>query len=366
MSEDKIKVLEEKVKEYESILSDLLATRVKREGRIIAGPDKETGFYKAIVGEEEHIVVSKNGLYSINDKIVITDGAIVNKLPEVLLTPDKEEEVLFNYIEWDEIGGMKSQLEDIRRKVEFPVRYRKIYEEFKLPPSKGILLHGPPGCGKTLIAKAIASHVIKQKTATAKLFIYLKGGELLSKYVGEAENRIKGVFESARNTYVKLNIRPVIFIDEAEAILPPRGSRISSDVETTIVPTFLSEMDGFEGNNPFVILATNFPEKVDPAVQRPGRIDMKIYVGRPNREDSIEIFKIHLKKTKVAQSINSLAEISAGMLSESDKLKNELSGALIANIVNLATEYAILRRIQHDRSAMGVTIEDIERSVNNQ
>jgi proteasome-associated ATPase len=155
-------------------------------------------------------------------------------------------------------------------------------------------------------------------------------------------------------------------VDEAEAVLPPRGSRVSSDVDTTIVPTFLSEMDGFEGNNPFIILATNFKERIDEAIQRPGRIDLKIYIGRPTPEDCVEIFKIHLARTKVFGSPNKLANEATDYLFSIEKLVEQVSGALIETVVNLATENAIVRKINDRRITSGVTIEDIIFAVNHQ
>lgn len=187
---------------------------------------------------------------------------------------------------------------------------------------------------------------------------------MLSKYVGEAENRIKHVFDSARKTYKETGIRPIIFIDEAEAVLPPRGSRFSSDVDTTVVPTFLSEMDGFEGFNPFVMLASNYEEKIDVAILRPGRIDLKIYVGRPTIEDSVEIFKIHLSKTKVAEDLDKLAKQAAEHLFSIDKLQGEMSGALIENIVAFSIENAIIRKISNSAVKTGVNLEDLIKSIN--
>lgn len=353
---------EEKLAKYEAMLEELLKAKIKREGKVVAGPDD--GYYKLTVGGEEVFVKSPAFPLKKGDNVIVIDGAVLEHVPESLVSVELEEDIEFERIGWACIGGMKSQIESIRKKVEYPTKYKKLYEEFNLPPSKGILLYGPTGCGKTLIARAIASSMINSKTISKKMFLYMKGGELLSMYVGVAEARIKNAFDSARKTYKQTGIRPIIFIDEAEAILPARGSRISSDVETTIVPTFLSEMDGFEGSNPFVLLATNYDERIDTAILRPGRIDLKVYVGRPTIEDSRDIFKIHLKKTKVAENIDDLSAAAAKKLFSIRKLQGDISGALIESVVSSAVEFAIARKIKDGHLAVvGVTKADLVRSV---
>lgn len=368
MSEETM-TAEEKIKKYEALLQELLNAKVKKEGKILAGP--EEGYYKAIIGgaDEQFITAPKNKAFSNlkkGDHVIVMDGAIVQRVPDSLITPE-EEEVTFTKIGWDSIGGMKSQIEAIRKRVEYPLKYAKIYKEFRLPLPKGILLHGPTGCGKTLIARAIASSMFQKQALDSNSFIYLKGGELLSKYVGEAENRIKNLFKSARKSFQKTGTRPIIFIDEAEAILPERGSRVSSDVDATIVPTFLSEMDGFEGNAPFVLLATNFEDRIDTAILRPGRIDLKVYIGRPSLEDCVDIFRIHLSKTKVLGDVHQLCSESAHLLFETEKLQNEVSGALIEGLVQSAIELAICRKIEGDcegkNIATGVIKADLSKAI---
>jgi proteasome-associated ATPase len=364
MAEEKKLTPQEKIKQYEELLEEIVKKEQKKEGKIMAGPSKN-GMYKVKVGggTEEILAMSPRFVCKAGDNVIILEGVIFDRLPEELVTVE-EEETVFDRIDWSAVGGMDSQIAEIRKKVEWPSKYKKLYKEFGLSPSKGILLHGPPGCGKTLIAKAIASSILKGNEDTKQIFIYLKGGELLSKFVGETENRIKNIFDAARNTYKKTKIRPVIFIDEAEAIVPPRGSRASSDVDTTIVPTFLSEMDGFEGFNPFVILASNFENRIDSAVLRPGRIDMRIYIGRPNLGDSVDIFKIHLKKTKLHESIETMAQNASEKLFNMDKYQGEISGALIENIVSQGIENAIHRRITDRKTVVGVTCDDLFNSLN--
>jgi len=357
MAEEKI-TAEQKLKQYEDMLNELLNGKVKREGKIIAVSEK---LYKVQMGADEILAYSPFHKLLKNTSVVVAEGVIVDLVPEPLITVE-EEEVEFSRIGWEEIGGMKSQIESIRKKVERPLKFASIYKQYKMPLSKGILLWGPTGCGKTLIAKAIASSMIESKTISKNIFIYLKGGEMLSKYVGVAENRIKSAFDSARKTFKKTGVRPIIFIDEAEALLPPRGSRISSDVDTTIVPTFLSEMDGLEEGNPFVLLATNYEDRIDDAIMRPGRIDLKVYVGRPTVEDSVEIFKIHLKKTRLAGDIDKLSHDASKILFATEKLQGEISGALIENLVFSAVEIAISRTIAGDKK-FGVCKADIEKAI---
>lgn len=359
MTEEK----ERKLERYESLFTELMDKSLKREG-IVLTDKTSNGLIKLQAGGD--IIISKvpkNISVKKGLRVIVVEGVIIDVLPEELLSV--EENVAFTHIKWNEIGGMKSQIETIRKKVEYPIEYVDIYKEFNMPSSKGILLYGPPGCGKTLVARAIASHIIKNNSRTNEMFVYVKGGELLSRYVGDTENRIKTIFENARRVYKNTGEKPVIFIDEAEALLPVRGSRKSSDVETTIVPTFLSEMDGFSKFNPFIILATNYPNVIDSAIQRPGRIDVKIHIDRPTMEDCVEIFQIHLSKTRLSENIEHLSTNAAKHLFEKDRLIEEVSGAMIANIVESAIEKAIVRKIANRKLITGVNLNDLIESINN-
>src|SRR6478609_259079 len=180
----------------------------------------------------------------VGKEVGVTEGAVVYLVPSPLYVA--QEAPHFELIEWSSIGGLKSQLEDIRMAVEFPMKNKKIMEDYGIKPTKGILLYGPPGCGKTLIAKAIASVMLKDANLNQDAFIYAKGGEMLESLVGAAEKKIKHIFERAREYYKKEGKAAVIFVDEAEAILKKRGSGISSDATDSIVASFLAEMDGFE------------------------------------------------------------------------------------------------------------------------
>lgn len=354
------KLLQERVGELEDVLKKA-SEGPKRIGIIKAGPIN--GFYRVDVSGSPMIIPHNVGLnkIEIGKSVLVNEHFIEQELPEELHLSDPPPD--FNLIEWSDIGGMKSQIERIRDNVENPIIHTKLYKEFNLAPSKGILLYGPPGCGKTMVAKAIASTILKKlKKVESNSFIYMKGGEMLSPYVGVAENNIKVVFDNCRRHYKNTGIRSVLFIDEAEAILPQRGSRRSSDIETTIVPTFLAEMDGFEGDNPLVILATNYPYQIDEAIQRPGRIDVQIEISRPDIDDAEEIFNIYLNKTK-AENITKNSKKAAEMLFKIPSVENKISGAMISNIVSQSISLAIKRRINNPKDKTGVSIDDLEQVI---
>lgn len=366
-SDERINELEVKVKAYEKILEKALEGPF-RIGEIMAGPDAN-GLYRIATGGSSEVVLPANpkslGLAQFikpSTKVLFSEHFITEKLSEKLeiSTPP----IVFDFIDWNAIGGMKSQIERIRDAIEFPLLHADKFKEFGLKPVKGIMLYGPPGCGKTLIAKAIASTILRNITKiTDDSFIYLKGGEMLSPYVGVAKNNIKNVFERCRKNFKKTKERSVIFIDEAEAILPARGSRQSSDVDTTIVPTFLSEMDGFETNNSLIILATNHPSQLDPAIVRPGRIDLKVEIAKPSLEDSHEIFEIYFKRIKTGCNVSTLAKESSQFLFDSPLAKN-VSGAMISSLVQMSSMEAIKRQVRN-QGEKGITIQDIQLSINN-
>ena len=203
-------------------------------------------------------------------------------------------------VTYDRIGGLDEQIEVLRDAIELPYLHPEIFAEHQLSPPKGILLYGPPGCGKTLIAKAVANSLAKsveKRTgkATPAYFLNVKGPELLNKYVGETEHKIREVFRKAREKASE-DVPVVIFFDEMDSLFRMRGSGISSDMEATVVAQFLSEIDGVEAlKNVIVIGASNRQDLIDPAVLRPGRLDLKVKVNRPDKKAAFDIFTKYLK-----------------------------------------------------------------------
>src|SRR6476469_9844783 len=198
-------------------------------------------------------------------------------------------------IDYDDIGGLAGQIEQIRDAVELPYLHPDLFKEHELKPPKGVLLYGPPGCGKTLIAKAVANSLAKKVAERTgqegrSYFLNIKGPELLNKYVGETERHIRLVFQRAREK-ASQGTPVIVFFDEMDSLFRTRGSGVSSDVENTIVPQLLAEIDGVEGlENVLVIGASNREDMIDPAILRPGRLDVKIKIERPDAEAAREIF----------------------------------------------------------------------------
>lgn len=340
-NQEEINALRNKISQYEELLK-----------KVMDGPFMESvvisqhnGLYRVMVNGSE-VIIPKSPKLTDNpktgDKVMVM---IICILPEELEKPVKPVE--FEHIKWEQIGGLKSQISQIRDAIELPIKHPDYLKRMGLEPSRGVLLYGPPGCGKTMVAKTIASAFLDGAELNSGSFIYLKGGEMLSPYVGVTENNIKSIFLRARYNHRVKKQRSIIFIDEAEAVLNARGSRRSSDVDLTIVPTFLSELDGFESNSTFIILATNFKDALDLAIIRPGRIDLRLEISRPTVEDAEDIFKIYLKGKPVSGDVDKLAKIISKKAYS--RFNGRLSGALIKSIVDKAS-YSIIREINGELS----------------
>src|SRR6266513_362877 len=266
----------------------------------------ENGRRALVVGraDEERVCELASGLLGerlrAGDHLLMEtrSGVLVERLPR----PEVEELILEEVpdITYSDVGGLDVQIDQIQDAVELPYLYADLFHEHQLQPPKGILLYGPPGCGKTLIAKAVANSLAKrvaEKTgdsATRSYFLNIKGPELLNKYVGETERQIRLIFQRAREKSEEGN--PVIvFFDEMDSLFRTRGTGISSDIESTIVPQLLAEIDGVESlKNVIVIGASNREDLIDPAILRPGRLDVKIKIERPDEGAARQIFRIYL------------------------------------------------------------------------
>jgi proteasome-associated ATPase len=308
-------------------------------------------------------------------------GYLLEKLPKSEVEDLSLEEV--PDIGYDDIGGLGNQLETIKDAVELPYLYADYYREHQLTPPKGVLLYGPPGCGKTMIAKAVANNLAekiseKRGEKIKGFFLNVKGPELLNKYVGETERKIREIFIKAKEK-ANEDVPVVVFFDEMDALFRTRGTGISSDVESTIVPQLLAEIDGVEGlKNVIVIGASNRQDLIDPAILRPGRLDVKIKVERPDRAAAADIFQKYLTPAiplAAGETIPDMIEATVeAMYSLGDDnrflevtyangekevlyFKDFSSGAMIESVVRRAKKLALKRLI--GGGAKGVSAEDL-------
>ncbi|MFZ9358198.1 MAG: proteasome ATPase [Ilumatobacteraceae bacterium] len=323
-----------------------------------------------------------------------------NLLLERLSQPEVEHLLLEEVpdISYADIGGLDSQIEQIADAVELPFLYGDLFAEHQLPAPKGILLYGPPGCGKTLIAKAVANSLAKKVSLAnggekaKSYFINIKGPELLNKYVGETERQIRLVFQRAREKSEE-GWPVIVFFDEMDSMFRTRGTGISSDMESTIVPQLLAEIDGVEGlRNVIVIGATNREDLIDPAILRPGRLDVKIRIERPDEKAARQIFaryltnELPISSTTIEQyggstevAISEMIEATVSEMYRQDEenrflevtyqngdrdvmyFKDFSSGAMIENIVRRAKKLAIKRLIAGGER--GINLEDLKLSI---
>jgi proteasome-associated ATPase len=294
-------------------LNVVLAREFERAGDVVMLKEVLAGGDRALVighTDEERIVHIAETLTDeqlrAGDSLLLEprSGYVYEKIPK----SEVEELILEEVpdIDYGDIGGLATQIEQIRDAVELPFLHADLFREHELRPPKGILLYGPPGCGKTLIAKAVANSLAKKVAerngqgdgAQARsFFLNIKGPELLNKYVGETERHIRLVFQRAREK-ASAGTPVIVFFDEMDSIFRTRGSGVSSDVENTIVPQLLSEIDGVEGlENVIVIGASNREDMIDPAILRPGRLDVKIKIERPDAEAARDIFSKYVTPT---------------------------------------------------------------------
>ena len=365
----------------------------------------EDGHRAVIVGRADEERVAELSDHLMLERLRAGDSVLMDARTGLLLErlprPEVEELVLEEVpdISYDDVGGLDEQIEAITDAVELPFLHRDLFVEHRLPAPKGILLYGPPGCGKTLIAKAVANSLAKkvsEVTGDSKAksyFLNIKGPELLNKYVGETERQIRLVFQRAREKSEE-GMPVIVFFDEMDSLFRTRGTGISSDMESTIVPQLLAEIDGVETlKNVIVIGASNREDLIDPAILRPGRLDVKIKIERPDERAAGQIFARYLTadlpldageveslgggdpdkavRVMIERTVEEMyGEIEDNRFIEvtyqnGDKevmyFKDFASGAMIESIVRRAKKLAIKRAIAGDGT--GIRLEDLRASI---
>jgi proteasome-associated ATPase len=402
--------VEEMLRGEEVVLNESLSVILHRKGdesgEIVTLKEVLEGGTRAIVygrADEERVVELADSLRDVKiragDALLMEPRAqlLVEKLPR----PEVEELVLEEVpdITYADVGGLDEQIEAITDAVELPYLHRRLFSEYRLPAPKGILLYGPPGCGKTLIAKAVANSLAKKVAETTgndkirSYFLNIKGPELLNKYVGETERQIRLVFQRAREKADE-GVPVIVFFDEMDSLFRTRGTGISSDIESTIVPQLLAEIDGVEALRDVIVIgASNREDLIDPAILRPGRLDVKIKIERPDETAAAQIFARYLTADlpidtselerlgggDPEKTVRAMIEFTVEEMYRADEdnrflevtyqngdkevlfYRDFASGAMIENIVRRAKKNAIKRAIAKEGN--GVRTSDLLESI---
>ena len=387
-------------------LNVILAREGEDSGEVVTLKEMLEDGRRAIIyarADEERVVELADNLLEVHlragDALLMETRSqlLVEKLPR----PEVEELVLEEVpdVTYSDVGGLDSQIEAITDAVELPYLHRALFGEYRLPAPKGILLYGPPGCGKTLIAKAVANSLAKkvaEVTGNANIrsyFLNIKGPELLNKYVGETERQIRLVFQRAREK-AEEGVPVIVFFDEMDSLFRTRGTGISSDMESTIVPQLLAEIDGVETLRDVIVIgASNREDLIDPAILRPGRLDVKIKIERPDEQAATQIFSryltadLPLEVTEVDRlgggdahkAVRAMIEKTVEEMYRADEenkflevtyqngdkellyFRDFASGAMIENIVRRGKKLAIKREIAGE--GKGVRTSDLLESI---
>ncbi|MHB1599649.1 MAG: proteasome ATPase [Acidimicrobiales bacterium] len=387
-------------------LNVVLGRHYEQSGEVVTVQEMlDDGHRALVVGRADELRVAELADTLLGTRLRAGDSVLMDARTQLLLEklprPEMEEVVLEEVpdITYADIGGLDSQIEAITDAVELPYMHRELFAEHELPAPKGILLYGPPGCGKTLIAKAVANSLAKKvaeltgNEGVRSYFLNIKGPELLNKYVGETERQIRLVFQRAREK-AEEGVPVIVFFDEMDSLFRTRGTGISSDMESTIVPQLLAEIDGVEALRDVIVIgASNREDLIDPAILRPGRLDVKIKIERPDEVAAQQIFARYLTARlpldagdvasfgggdpeKAVQAIiertvaemyrvdddNRFLEVT---YQNGDKeilyFKDFSSGAMIENIVRRAKKLAIKRRLAGE--GRGIRLDDMIESI---
>jgi proteasome-associated ATPase len=390
-------ILNEALNVVEVLLPDRAGEVVKVKDRL--GDDRVI-----VIGRGDEELVATLGTALLDEQIRAGDPLLIDPRSNVALEKLPKEEVEELVLEevpdvsYEDIGGLEGQIEAIRDAVELPFLYAELFQEHQLEAPKGVLLYGPPGCGKTLIAKAVAKSLadkVRERTGRQdahSYFLNIKGPELLNKYVGETERQIRQIFQRAKERSEE-GLPVIVFFDEMDSIFRTRGTGISSDVESTIVPQLLSELDGVETlKNVIVIGASNREDLIDPAILRPGRLDVKIKIERPDAGQAADIMAKYLNPTvpihpeDIARASGDVKVTTSRMIQSTiDRMYSEAednrflevtyasgdkeilyfkdfnSGAMIENIVRRAKKEAIKRFLSTGEK--GIKTEDLSHAI---